>query len=83
MHLPIRCQSGPTFRITLLRLPLPCIRFHSSKHAHTLLGYKHLPVDAEVLPADAGINGLDAGVAKPIENTDSDRGVKPGEPKPE
>ena len=30
--------------------------------AHTLLGYKHLPVDAEVPVADAGVDSKDAGV---------------------
>ncbi len=46
--------------------------------AHTLLGYKHLPVDAEVLPPDASSSSLDAGVAP----SPTDAAPKPKSDKP-
>jgi hypothetical protein len=51
--------------------------------AHTMLGYKHLPVDAEVLPPDAGSSTLDAGVSKPINKSDAGTPVETGQPKAE
>lgn len=49
--------------------------------AHTMLGYKHLPVDAEVLPVDAGSSDLDAGVGKPVEPSDPAASLKSQQPK--
>ena len=40
-----------------------------TEDAHTLLGYKHLPIDAEVPAPDAGVPARDAGVlAVPVKD---------------